>query len=62
MFGILPAEAPTGIDLGTAFDTALSQVTSGVTDNAGSILIVAGSLLAVGVVWKLVKKFTASAS
>lgn len=47
----------TPVDPGTAIETALNGITSAINGNLGSILLVAGSLIAVGVVWKLMRKF-----
>lgn len=46
--------APT-IDPSAGVDGALSAITGGVNDNLGAIAVVAGGLMAVNVVWRLVR-------
>lgn len=45
------------IDPSTGVDGALGAITGGVNDNLGPIAVVAGGLMAVGVVWKLVRRY-----
>lgn len=44
------------IDPSAGVDGALSAVVDGVNDNLGSIAVVAGGLIAVRVVWSMVRR------
>jgi hypothetical protein len=52
----MAAPAPV-IDVSGAIDTALTSVTTPLNENAGKALAIGGGLLALGVAWKLVRKF-----
>ncbi len=45
------------INPGNMVDGLTSGVTSGVNENLGEIALVGGGLLAIGVVWRLVRRF-----
>ena len=50
--GAVPA-----IDPGAGLGDAVGAVVTGVNANQGTILLVAGGLLGIGVLWKFTKKF-----
>lgn len=49
--------AITPLDPGAGFEAALNSVTGAINTNQTGIMLVAGGLLAIGVLWKFTRKF-----